>query len=429
VLLVERRAEYSTSPPVSVVSEVLQKAIASVSSEKNALSLEEVTPKAQAREYTFTRTSNLLVFERKVQYNLKPEVKLNRQARRKAAMEDTTPWDTNLKALVEGDPKAFINWTVGKGDFVKFLPLKVRGLKIECDVLMIIEIDGIEQILHLEIQSYHSSKIPKRMADYQLNPHDMYEMAVIPVVIYLLRDAAEPINLQAEMSLKLEGPVGHPNHFFYYTSIELGWYSIAALLAVGEHGLLPLLTLTRDGTTREVVQYMRRKLGNGHDESLNDALNIGLILAELTFERDNLVDLFWLKGEIAKMTNLLKQSPYYKSIKAEGVAEERARWEQERADRELALVTERNEREKILAAVRTEQEKILAVERTEREEMLQMQRELILEQVGRFLPDLFITTFKHVQQMQNPLQLQCFLKLLLNHPDGESVQGFLSKNG
>ncbi len=98
-----------------------------------------------------------------------------------------------------------------------------------------------------------------------------------------------------------------------------------------------------------------------------------------------------------------KTKPYYKRIRAEGVAEERARQEQ------------------FLTAEYARQEQTKAL-------LLQHQRKLILTQAARILPQLCDLTSQYIDRVNDYSQLQKFIDLLLDNPEEETMRRILTNN-
>lgn len=98
---------------------------------------------------------------------------------------------------------------------------------------------------------------------------------------------------------------------FHYRSIELGKIIAGELLQTGLVGLLPLLPLTKDGARREVVEEMITGLVSAEK---TESLWIGYALASRVMKDD----LKWLKRRFAMLEDILRDTPVYQEVLAEG---------------------------------------------------------------------------------------------------------------
>ncbi len=80
-------------------------------------------------------------------------------------------------------------------------------------------------------------------------------------------------------------------------------------------GLLPLLTLTKGGATREVIQRMFSELEIVADQNITF---IAYTLATYSLQRSNERELPWLERTYKHMYDIITESPFYKSIIAKG---------------------------------------------------------------------------------------------------------------
>jgi predicted transposase YdaD len=81
---------------------------------------------------------------------------------------------------------------------------------------------------------------------------------------------------------------------------------------MGLVGLLPLLLLTKDGARREVVEKMITRLVSAKK---TESLRIGYALAS----RVLIDDLKWLKRRFAMVEDILRDTPVYQEVLAEGM--------------------------------------------------------------------------------------------------------------
>jgi predicted transposase YdaD len=99
---------------------------------------------------------------------------------------------------------------------------------------------------------------------------------------------------------------------FHYRSIELGKLVAGGLLQTGLVGLLPLLPLTKDGARPEVVEEMITGLISAKK---TESLWIGYALASKVLKDD----LKWLKRRFAMLEDILRDTPVYQEVLAEGM--------------------------------------------------------------------------------------------------------------
>jgi predicted transposase YdaD len=105
-----------------------------------------------------------------------------------------------------------------------------------------------------------------------------------------------------------------------YESVELGKLSTETLRRTGLAGLLPLLILTKDGATREVVEEVISGLQVAEKKEL---LPITQLLASLVF--DNELDREWIIWRFDKMSDILRETWAYQEIMKEGELKARHR--------------------------------------------------------------------------------------------------------
>ena len=88
------------------------------------------------------------------------------------------------------------------------------------------------------------------------------------------------------------------------------------LKQAGLEGMLPLLTLTKDGARHEVVEEMITGLQTA---GKSDLLPLGFAFAGLVFDKPD--DQDWLKRRLAMLKDVLEESWVYQEMKQQGLAE------------------------------------------------------------------------------------------------------------
>jgi predicted transposase/invertase (TIGR01784 family) len=219
-------------------------------------------------------------------------------------------WDESMKALVRANPQAFVSWLIPNAKFIKEHREKLKGWDQEVDILLEVQINGEKMLLHVEFQTYNDTTMPERLLRYNIAARYEHELPVLSFVIYLLKDG----NI-VPSPLRWTVPTGQEVLQFHFHSIEIGDLSPEDIRSTGEVNLLPLLPLTKGGTTRNIVSSMLRELDVPEHKEL--AL-LGFKLASLVFKRKNQDDLDWLIRSFKKMHDILHDTPIYQLILEEG---------------------------------------------------------------------------------------------------------------
>lgn len=239
------------------------------------------------------------------------------------------PYDDAMKKLVMGNPQDLVLWVLPRAQFGKQLPYELSVENIYADGLLQVSLDGKEFLLHIEFQSSNDAYIGERLLEYNVLASRQYDF--LPVcVIYLKNHGDVP---QSPFIRAL--PSGEEIVRFQYRSIELGKLTSEELLQTGLAGLLPLLPLTRDGARREVVEKMITGLISAEK---TESLWIGYALATKVLKDD----LKWLRRRFAVFSDILRETPAFQEVLAEGL-EKGLKEGELRAQRQtlLAVVQER----------------------------------------------------------------------------------------
>lgn len=220
------------------------------------------------------------------------------------------PWDNTMRALVRTSPQAFVNLIFPKAHYVKERPQQLKTWRLEVDALLEVEVEEERMLLHLEFQTYNDADMPERLLRYNVLAQGEYNMPVVSCVIYLLRDG-----LVHKPPLQWLAPTGTHIITFTYMCIEIGALTRADILATGQEGLLPFIPLTLDGATRDSVQQMLTTLESTENKELE---LVGFAMASLVLMRTNPEDWEWLKRRYNIMQDLLRETPIFQMIFAEG---------------------------------------------------------------------------------------------------------------
>lgn len=241
------------------------------------------------------------------------------------------PYDDAMKKLVMGNPQDLVLWVLPRAQFGKQLPYELSVENIYADGLLQVSLDGKEFLLHIEFQSSNDAYIGERLLEYNVLASRQYDfLPVYSCVIYLKNHGDVP---QSPFIRAL--PSGEEIVRFQYRSIELGKLTSEGLLQTGLAGLLPLLPLTRDGARREVIEKMITGLISSEK---TESLWIGYALATKVLKDD----LKWLRRRFAVFNDILRETPAFQEVLAEGL-EKGLKEGELRAQRQtlLAVVQER----------------------------------------------------------------------------------------
>ncbi len=218
------------------------------------------------------------------------------------------PYDDAMKRLVGGNPQDLVSWILPGAQYGQQLPFELSVENIYADGLLQVSLDGKAFLAHFEFQSSYDRHIGERLLEYNVLASRQYDyLPVYSCVIYLKNQSEVPI------SPLIRGlPTGEEVVRFHYRSIELGKIIAGELLQTGLVGLLPLLPLTKDGARREVVEEMISGLISAEK---TESLWIGYALASRVLKDD----LKWLKRRFAMLEDILRDTPVYQEVLAEGV--------------------------------------------------------------------------------------------------------------
>ena len=215
-------------------------------------------------------------------------------------------WDSIMKRLVKTYAQHFTNWLVAEATFVRTLNVELQSQQLFVDALMEIISYGEPSLLLIEFQSYRDPEMGRRLLEYSILASREYNhCAVYPYVIYL-RKAGEV----ADSPYIRMHPDGHEAYRFHFRVIQLWEMPAEVFLRHGWSGLLPLVTLTRNGKQPEVVNEMVDRLASAQEYDLLALARLlgGLVFKEGSDESD------WFKGRFHMFQDILRESWVYKEI-------------------------------------------------------------------------------------------------------------------
>jgi predicted transposase YdaD len=217
-------------------------------------------------------------------------------------------WDDSLKIFISENPQDFASWLLGEGQVKVKLLTEFKTRTIEADALLEVTLNGEDMLLHIEFQSTNDPTIGERLLGYNFEAKREHKLPVHSCVIYLKNDGTVP-----ESPLRWNLPNGREVLQFHYESVELGKLATETLRRTGLKGLLPLLILTKDGATREVVEEVISGLQVAEKKEL---LPITQLLASLVFTSE--LDREWIIWRFDKMSDILRETWAYQEIMKEG---------------------------------------------------------------------------------------------------------------
>lgn len=229
------------------------------------------------------------------------------------------PWDDALKRLIHTNPLAFVLWLVPNAQFIQELPVVLEQEELNIDGLLEIVANGKRMLLHIEIQTYNDSEMRERLLRYNVLARMKYKLPVRSCVIYLLMDG-----IVGQSPLIWDAPDGEEVLEFHFLNIELSKLSFEDILHTKQAALLPLLSLSKGGASRDGVKRMFREIQQTDeiDDTRKAELELlGYTLAALVFRRNSKADQEWLIRRFQEMHDRLRESPIYQEILREGIRE------------------------------------------------------------------------------------------------------------
>ncbi len=217
-------------------------------------------------------------------------------------------WDDSLKMFISENPQDFASWLFEGAQVRGKLLTEFKTRTIDADALLEVMLNGEDMLLQIEFQSTNDPTIGARLLEYNFEAKREHKLPVHSCVIYLKNDGDVP-----RSPLKWKLPNGQEVLQFHYQSIELGRLPTEALRRTRLTGLLPLLILTKDGATHEVVEEVIAGIEAAEKQ---DLLPITKLLASLVFTSES--DKEWIIWRFNKMSDILRETWAYQEIVQEG---------------------------------------------------------------------------------------------------------------
>jgi predicted transposase YdaD len=222
-------------------------------------------------------------------------------------------WDSNLKHPVGANPEQFIRWLLPGAHYIRELSAHLnRGIDI--DILYEVTLDGERVIFHLEFQRSNNANMANRVLEYNVFASCKFDCTVISFVIYLKKESK-----LVEPPLIRKVPDGREILRLDFTNIKLWEIPTSELRQTKLIGLLPLLALTREGGSPEVVDEAINGIEHSSidNEIKANLLSITLTLATLTLDKPE--DKDWLRRRFRMYQDILRDTEIYQIIMQEGV--------------------------------------------------------------------------------------------------------------
>jgi predicted transposase/invertase (TIGR01784 family) len=221
------------------------------------------------------------------------------------------PWDDSLKTFINENPQDFVSWLLEDAQFKKKLQTEFKTRTIMADGLLEAAQHGKDMLLQIEFQSTNDPAIGERLLEYSFEAKRTHNLPVDSCVIYL-RDVGEV----PQSPLRWPLPDDRQVLRFDYQIIELAKVPTEELRQKDLKGLLPLLILTKDGATHEVVEEVISKLVAAEQQEL---LPMVELLSSLVFTSGP--DKEWILWRFNQMQNILRETWAYQEIMQKGKLE------------------------------------------------------------------------------------------------------------
>ncbi len=223
-------------------------------------------------------------------------------------------WDSNFKQLVNANPQAFADWLLPGARVIRELSEHLnRTLDVDSFYETILDEEQVG--MHIEFQRYRDNEMARRIAEYNILLSCKLDIPVVSFVIYLKKDGtviASPLLRRLRSGRQLSR--------IDFVVVKLWEVSTQELRDLGLVGLLPLLPLTKQGATQQVVEEVITGLSTATGEHAQVQLfPIAFTLSSLAFDRA--ADKEWLIRRFRMLEDMLQQTEIYQYIKQQGVAE------------------------------------------------------------------------------------------------------------
>ncbi len=195
--------------------------------------------------------------------------------------------------------------------FLRKLSNEFTGKDLYADALLEAEEDGKPFLAHYEFQKRGDAKMALRLLAYNIQAMLVNdELAVYSCVIYLV-----PVNDVPQSPFVVKLPNGKEIFHFHFEVILLYKIPTEVLRKAGHKGLLPLLPLTREGATHEIIDEVIAGLTPVGEGPETELLALAYGLASLVFKTEP--EQRWLKRRFSMLADILKDTWAFREIMEE----------------------------------------------------------------------------------------------------------------
>jgi predicted transposase/invertase (TIGR01784 family) len=222
-------------------------------------------------------------------------------------------WDSNFKQLVNANPQAFADWLLPGARVIREISEHLNRT-LDVDSLYETTLDGEQVGMHIEFQRYRDKGMARRVAEYNILISCKFDMPVVSFVIYLKKDGSV---IESPLLRRLHS--GRQLSRIDFVVVKLWEVPSQELRDMGLLGLLPLLPLTKEGATQQVVEEVITGLSAAKGEGSQPQLfPIAFTLSSLAFDRPE--DKEWLIRRFRMLEDMLQETVIYQYILQQGVA-------------------------------------------------------------------------------------------------------------
>ncbi len=241
------------------------------------------------------------------------------------------PWDNSMSLLIRANPQAFLDLLFPETYCLRQHRTKLKNTQRQPDAVLEVQRHGEQFIANVEFQASGDHEMPQRLLLYAILLLREHKLSISSFAIYLFRDKSVKL---APFSMKTPGK--EQGDFderiqFHYNSLKMWDVYTEELLRLGHAALYPLLPLTKDGATRQIVDQMFTLLSAEEHLSTEERRDLELVgfgLASGIFSKSQQFDdLAWLERKYGNMYDILRETPFYQWVtrdaRAEGLTEGR----------------------------------------------------------------------------------------------------------
>jgi predicted transposase YdaD len=219
--------------------------------------------------------------------------------------------DNAFKVMLKYHPEQFVQWLLPGAEYIEMLSNELPRESLYADALLRVRYQGIEYVLHIEIQTGADATIWARMLQYLAYIWLTTRLAVLPMLIYL-----EPTTTVSS-PWEIEGPLG-TGVTFRFLVIKLWEQSVEEWLRSGQTSLLIFKALLKDATLASVDAAIATLRQVSDPVERANALNYMILFAMRRFGEDIIAQHI---KENPMLDEYITQSEWYQYILRRGKRE------------------------------------------------------------------------------------------------------------